>query len=161
MLWNLTRLFRSLPLTKIDRTLPTWHGTWPKRIYNPITAMGFSGMFTFQLDNTKRWTLPAPHCRNGSCRYVRAMSCLLPFSFFPAKLLRKILKLHLNKKILLLWGRTLSSTSIPPIIALYIFHFHSFENRSGKLFFSLQKKGGKSSLKIHFTCHARAFSKMI
>jgi hypothetical protein len=25
-----------------------------KRIYNPITAMGFSAMFTFQLDNTKR-----------------------------------------------------------------------------------------------------------
>ena len=39
----------------------------PERIYNPITAMGF----TFQLDNTK--TLPAPHCRNGSCRYVRAI----------------------------------------------------------------------------------------
>ena len=26
----------------------------PKRIYNPITAMGFSAMFTFQLGNTKR-----------------------------------------------------------------------------------------------------------
>ena len=25
-----------------------------ERIYNPITAMGFSAMFTFQLDNTKR-----------------------------------------------------------------------------------------------------------
>ena len=25
----------------------------PKGIYNPITAMGFSAMFTFQLDNTK------------------------------------------------------------------------------------------------------------
>ena len=25
----------------------------PKRIYNPVTAMGFSAMFTFQLDNTK------------------------------------------------------------------------------------------------------------
>ena len=25
-----------------------------ERIYNPITAMGFSVMFTFQLDNTKR-----------------------------------------------------------------------------------------------------------
>jgi hypothetical protein len=24
----------------------------PERIYNPITAMGFSAMFTFQLDNT-------------------------------------------------------------------------------------------------------------
>ena len=44
----------------------------PECIYNPITAMGFSSMFTFQLDNTKRYTLPAPHCRNGSCRYVRA-----------------------------------------------------------------------------------------
>ena len=28
--------------------------TWPEYIYNPITAMGFSAMFTFQLDNTKR-----------------------------------------------------------------------------------------------------------
>ena len=26
----------------------------PEPIYNPITAMGFSAMFTFQLDNTKR-----------------------------------------------------------------------------------------------------------
>ena len=25
-----------------------------ERIYNPIMAMGFSAMFTFQLDNTKR-----------------------------------------------------------------------------------------------------------
>jgi hypothetical protein len=25
-----------------------------ERIYNPITAMGFSAMFTFQLDNTER-----------------------------------------------------------------------------------------------------------
>ena len=28
--------------------------TLPERIYNPITAMGFSAMFTFQLDNTNR-----------------------------------------------------------------------------------------------------------
>ena len=28
--------------------------TWSERIYNPITAMGFSAMFTFQLDNNKR-----------------------------------------------------------------------------------------------------------
>jgi hypothetical protein len=34
--------------------------TWPERIYNHITAMGFSAMFTFQLDNTK------------SCRYLQA-----------------------------------------------------------------------------------------
>jgi hypothetical protein len=27
---------------------------WTERIYNPITAMGFSAMFTFQLNNTKR-----------------------------------------------------------------------------------------------------------
>ena len=45
----------------------------PKCICNPFTAMVFLAMFTFQLDNTKRQTLPAPHCRNGSCRYVRAM----------------------------------------------------------------------------------------
>ena len=49
--------------------------TVPERIYNPITAMGFSAMFTFQLDNT----LPAPHCRNGSCRYVRAV-CATPIT---------------------------------------------------------------------------------
>ena len=35
-----------------------------QRIYNPITAMGFSAMLTFQL---------APRCHNGSCRYVRAI----------------------------------------------------------------------------------------
>ena len=28
--------------------------TVPERVYNPITAMGFLAMFTFQLDNTKR-----------------------------------------------------------------------------------------------------------
>ena len=28
--------------------------TMPERIYNPITEMGFSAMFTFQLDSTKR-----------------------------------------------------------------------------------------------------------
>ena len=44
----------------------------PKRIYNPITAMTFSAMSTNQLDMTKRQTLPAPHCRIGSCRYVWA-----------------------------------------------------------------------------------------
>jgi hypothetical protein len=41
---------------------------------NISTAMGLSAMFTFQLDNTNRQTLPAPHCRNGSCRYVRALA---------------------------------------------------------------------------------------
>ena len=40
----------------------------PERIHNPITEMGFPTMFTFQLDKTKRKTLPAPYCRNGSCR---------------------------------------------------------------------------------------------
>ena len=28
--------------------------TLPERIYNPIMAMGFLTMFTFQLDNAKR-----------------------------------------------------------------------------------------------------------
>jgi hypothetical protein len=32
----------------------------PEHIYNPITAMWFSAMFTFQLDITKRQTFPAP-----------------------------------------------------------------------------------------------------
>ena len=44
----------------------------PERIYNPIMAMGFSAMFTFQLDNTMRETMSAPHCCNGSCKYVWA-----------------------------------------------------------------------------------------
>ena len=42
-------------------------------IYNPITAMGFLAIFTSQLDNTKSETMPAPHCRNGSCRYLQAV----------------------------------------------------------------------------------------
>ena len=41
--------------------------TVPECIDNPIMAIGFSAMFTFQLDNTKRQTLPAPHSRSGSC----------------------------------------------------------------------------------------------
>ena len=39
--------------------------TMPERIHNHITAMGLSAMFTFQLDNTNRQTLPAPHCLMG------------------------------------------------------------------------------------------------
>ena len=35
------RLFSGTYVTKLER------------IYNPITEMGFSAMFTFQLDNTK------------------------------------------------------------------------------------------------------------
>ena len=38
-----------------------WNLSQPKCIFNPIMAMGFSAMFTFQLDNT------APrgkHCQN-------------------------------------------------------------------------------------------------
>ena len=31
-----------------------YDATQPERIYNPITAIGFSAMFTFQLDNTER-----------------------------------------------------------------------------------------------------------
>ena len=31
----------------------------PEHIYNPITAMGFSAMFTFQLNNTR-----GKHCRH-------------------------------------------------------------------------------------------------
>ena len=55
--------FQSNPFQWLSRT---------ECIHNPITAMGFSEMFTFQLDNIKRWTLPALHCCNGSFRYVRA-----------------------------------------------------------------------------------------
>ena len=42
--------------------------------------MGFYAMFTIQLDNTKRQTLPVPHYHNGSCRYVQAQ-----FSFSTAQ----------------------------------------------------------------------------
>ena len=31
-----------------------WPQTVPERIYNPIKEMGFSPMFSFRLDNTKR-----------------------------------------------------------------------------------------------------------
>ena len=48
---------------------------------------GFSAVFTFQLDYTKRYTFLAPHCHNGSCRYVRAMLSLsflsIPFNRLP------------------------------------------------------------------------------
>ena len=37
-------------VTKLEITVLTR----PERIYNPIMAMGFLAMFTFQLDNTKR-----------------------------------------------------------------------------------------------------------
>ena len=37
-----------------------------------VTTMGFSALFTFQVDNTKSQTFPALHCRNGSYRYVWA-----------------------------------------------------------------------------------------
>ena len=35
-------------------TVTLYSPSLPKRIYNPITAMGFLAMFTFQLDNIKR-----------------------------------------------------------------------------------------------------------
>ena len=38
--------------------------TMPERIYQLIAAMGFLALFTFQLDNTMRKTLPAPHCQH-------------------------------------------------------------------------------------------------
>ena len=42
--------------TLINQLLSYLYGgvSRPEGIYNPITAMGFSAMFTFQLDNTKR-----------------------------------------------------------------------------------------------------------
>ena len=41
-------------ITSVVYFLCTNGHTYPERIYNLITAMGFSAMFTFQLDNTKR-----------------------------------------------------------------------------------------------------------
>ena len=46
----------------------------------PHYSNGVFGNVYFSLDNTKRWTLPAPHCRNWSCRYLWAM--------FPKKIYR-------------------------------------------------------------------------
>ena len=43
--------FSSIILELIHYTM---HPSLPERIYNPITAMGFWVLFTFQLDNTKR-----------------------------------------------------------------------------------------------------------
>ena len=71
LLWQLYEEIRYLLL---QRPLIRREGAQPERIYNPITAMGCSAMFIFQLDNTKWQTLPSPHCLNGSCRYVRALS---------------------------------------------------------------------------------------
>ena len=45
--------FRNLEAAA-EETLKLRRLIWPERIYNPMTAMGFSTMFTFQLDNTKR-----------------------------------------------------------------------------------------------------------
>ena len=42
--------------------MESYRKTKPERIYNLIMAMGFSALFTFQLDNSKRLTLPAPYC---------------------------------------------------------------------------------------------------
>ena len=57
-LWKkLTCLFEILTSKKAHRKKITTHVRFviePERIYNPIMAMGFSAMFTFQLDNTKR-----------------------------------------------------------------------------------------------------------
>ena len=44
---------QKLPLKKLKLQMNIYF-TKPERIYNPITAMGFSAVFTFQLDNTKR-----------------------------------------------------------------------------------------------------------
>ena len=43
------QFWTSISLFYLNLNLPL-----PERIYNPITAMGFSAMFTFQVDNTKR-----------------------------------------------------------------------------------------------------------
>ena len=36
----------------------------------------FGNVYLLALDNTKRLTLPAPHCRNGSCGSLGAYSTL-------------------------------------------------------------------------------------
>ena len=53
---NLTKKVHKLRLgvNVIKFELNEFNASMPERIYNPITAMGFSAMFTFQLDNTKR-----------------------------------------------------------------------------------------------------------
>ena len=37
----------------ISQAIPLPNPLEPERIYNPITAMGFLAMFTYQPDNTK------------------------------------------------------------------------------------------------------------
>ena len=60
-LWNIYGLVLGLvaliDAKVIDVAQPIWSWGYPtqlERIYNPIAAMGFSAMFTFQLDNTMR-----------------------------------------------------------------------------------------------------------
>ena len=49
-IWYYEELLRLHIVVKVRST----RQSMPERIYNPITAMGFSAMFTFQLDNAKR-----------------------------------------------------------------------------------------------------------
>ena len=40
----------------------------------PLRQLVFLAMVTFQLNNTKRYTLLVPHCRNGIYRYIEVTS---------------------------------------------------------------------------------------
>ena len=51
----------------------------------------FLAMFTFQMDNTKRETLPAPHCRNGSCSCVQAVALKKLLWRYICKLLKNMI----------------------------------------------------------------------
>ena len=57
---DLTWLKLRIKFDAAEKNVPNYVGenlnfsSMPKRIYNPITAMGLSAMFTFQMDNTKR-----------------------------------------------------------------------------------------------------------
>ena len=48
--WHMTTQWKYYPSVYLS----TNDNKAPKRIYNPIMAMGFLAMFTVQLDNTKR-----------------------------------------------------------------------------------------------------------
>ena len=61
-------------------------------------------MFTFQLDNTKREILPAPHRHNGSCRYVQALAIGRSLGYCIPALPVITLVTHANIAQLLLFG---------------------------------------------------------
>ena len=59
----------------------------------------FCSVYLLALDKTKRLTLPAPHCRNGSCRYVGTMRGKLEIY----QCVKNLVILYLKETIKLVW----------------------------------------------------------